>query len=192
MEHRLSEIIANAITHGIGAALAIIGAVILIVASVAHGTVRHVLSCTVFGGTLVLVYICSTLYHALVLTRANRVFRVLDHAAIYLLIAGTYTPFMIVSLRGTLGGAVLAVVWSLAAAGVVFKSVALERFPEFSTAAYVAMGWLGVITLRPLAWTDRIELTKTPPVALLSAREKMPFGVAPFYPYLKRAAVAGK
>ncbi len=153
MEHRLSEIIANAITHGIGAALAIIGAVILIVASVAHGSVRHVLSCAVFGGTLILVYICSTLYHALVLTRAYRVFRVLDHAAIYLLIAGTYTPFMIVSLRGTLGGALLlGVVWSLAAAGVVFKSVAIERFAGLSTAAYIAMGWLGVITLRPLTY----------------------------------------
>jgi hemolysin III len=152
MAHRVSEIITNAITHGIGTALAIIGAVILVLASVAHGTMRHVLSCAVFGGTLILVYICSTLYHALVHTRASRVFRVLDHAAIYLLIAGTYTPFMIVSVRGTLGGALLGVVWGLAAAGVVFKSVALERFAGLSTTAYIVMGWLGVITLRPLTY----------------------------------------
>jgi hemolysin III len=150
LEHRLGEIIANTVTHGIGAALAVAGVIVLVIASAAHGTARHIVSCGIFGGTLLLVYICSTLYHSLVRTRARHVFQVLDHSAIYLLIAGTYTPFTVVSLRGKLGWALLAVVWTLAAAGVVFKSLALGRFPAASVAVYILMGWLAVIAMRPL------------------------------------------
>lgn len=120
------------------------------IASAAHGTTRHIVSCGIFGGTLLLVYICSTLYHSLVRTRARHVFQVLDHSAIYLLIAGTYTPFTVVSVRGKLGWALLAIVWTLAAAGVIFKSLALGRFPTGSVAIYMLMGWLAVIAMRPL------------------------------------------
>lgn len=149
-EQRLGEIVANAVTHGIGAALAIAGVIVLMIVSVAHGTARHIVSCGIFGGTLLLVYICSTLYHSLVRTRARHVFQVLDHSAIYVLIAGTYTPFTVVSLRGKLGWALLIIVWTLAAAGVVFKSLALGRFPIASVAVYVLMGWLAVIAMQPL------------------------------------------
>ena len=97
--NRLGDILANAITHGVGAALAVAGTAYLIVVST-RGSASVVVGCSIFAGTLVLVYVCSTLYHSLVRTRARHVFRVLDHTAIYLLIAGTYTPFALVSLRG--------------------------------------------------------------------------------------------
>lgn len=148
--HRLSDIIANSVTHGIGAALAIAGVTVLVIASMEHGTARHIISCSVFGGTLLLVYLCSTLYHALVRTRARHVFQVLDHSAIYLLIAGTYTPFMAVSLRGSFGWTLLGLVWTLAAAGVVFTSLAVGHFPRMSVAVYVLMGWLALVAARPL------------------------------------------
>src|SRR3974377_1034912 len=111
--YRLGEFLSNAITHGVGAAFAIAGAVYLIMSST-RGTAWVVVSCSVFAATLVLVYLCSTLYHSLSLTRARRIFRVLDHSSIYLLIAGTYTPFSLVSLRGPVGWVLIGVVWTLA------------------------------------------------------------------------------
>jgi hemolysin III len=107
-EHRLGDIIANSVTHGVGAALAVAGAVALVVTAVG-GTAWQVASCSVFGSTLVLVYVCSTLYHSLVRTRARHVLRIIDHSAIYLLIAGTYTPFVLVPLHGQLGWLLLPV-----------------------------------------------------------------------------------
>jgi hemolysin III len=98
----------------------------------------------------VLVYVCSTLYHSLVRTRARHVFQILDHSAIYLLIAGTYTPFTLVSLRGSLGWFLFGVVWSLAIAGVIFKSFAVDRFAVASAVLYLCMGWFGVLAARPL------------------------------------------
>lgn len=145
----LGDILANAITHGIGAGLAIAGAVCLIAAST-RGTPRLIVSCAVFSGALVFVYVCSTLYHSLARTRARHVFRILDHAAIYLLIAGTYTPFTLVSLRGPLGWILFAAVWSLAVAGVVFKSLAVDRFAVASTLVYLLQGWLVVFVVRSL------------------------------------------
>ncbi len=148
-EHRLSDIIANSVTHGVGAALAVAGAVVLVVTA-AGGTAMQIVSCSVFSGTLVLVYVCSTLYHSLVRTRARHVLRIIDHSAIYLLIAGTYTPFALVSLRGRLGWLLFAIVWGLAILGIVFKSVAIGRFAIASVVVYLAMGWLGVFVTRPL------------------------------------------
>jgi len=145
----LSDILANVITHGIGAILAIAGSVFLIAAAT-RGSVWLVVSCSVFSGTLVLVYICSTLYHSLVRTRARHVFQVLDHSSIYLLIAGTYTPFTLIALRGRLGWFIFGVVWSLAIAGVVFKSFAVARFAVASAAVYLFQGWFIVIAARPL------------------------------------------
>jgi hemolysin III len=147
--YKLGDILANAITHGIGAVLAIVGAVYLITASI-HATTAVFAGCTVFAITLVLVYFCSTLYHSLVRTRARHVFQVLDHSAIYLLIAGTYTPFTLVSLRGPVGWFMFAVVWALAVAGVIFKSFAVGRFPVASALVYLFQGWFAVFALRPL------------------------------------------
>ena len=142
----LGDILANAITHGVGAVLAIAGAVCLMVAST-RGSGRVTVSCAIFSGVLVLVYLCSTLYHSLVRTRARHVFHVLDHSSIYILIAGTYTPFTLVSLRGKLGWVVFAIEWSLALTGVLFKSLALERLKDrrmaiLSTVVYLFQGWL--------------------------------------------------
>ena len=149
---RLSEILANAITHGIGAGLAIAGAVYLIVAST-RGTAWHVVSCSIFAATLVLVYICSTLYHSLVRTGARHVFHILDHSAIYLLIAGTYTPFALVTLRGPLGWTIFGIQWGLAIAGVVFKSFAVDRYELASALVYLAQGWFVVVAVVPLVHT---------------------------------------
>jgi hemolysin III len=104
----------------------------------------------VYGFTLILVYVFSTLYHSLVRTRARHVFQVFDHAAIYLLIAGTYTPFTLICLRGKVGWTLFAVVWTLAVAGIVFKSFALGRFVVASAVVYIIMGWLAVFAMRPL------------------------------------------
>jgi hemolysin III len=145
----LGDILANAITHGVGAALAIAGAAYLVMSST-RGTVWVVASCSVFAGTLVFVYVCSTLYHSLVRTRARHVFRVLDHSAIYLLIAGTYTPFTLVSLRGPVGWVLFGVVWTLAIAGVIFKSLAVDRFAVASALVYLFQGWFIVFAARPL------------------------------------------
>jgi hemolysin III len=147
--YHLGDILANAITHGIGAALAVVGGVYLIAAST-RGTVWQVVSCSIFAVTLVLVYLCSTLYHSLVRTRARHVFQVLDHAAIYLLIAGTYTPFTLVSLRGPVGWTLFGVVWGLAAAGVIFKSFAVGRYQVASALVYLFQGWFVVVAARPL------------------------------------------
>jgi hemolysin III len=146
----LGDILANAITHGIGAIFAVVGAIYLIALST-RGSAWVVASCSVFSATLVLVYVCSTLYHSLVRTRARHVLQVLDHSAIYLLIAGTYTPFTLVSLHGKLGWSVFAVEWSLAIAGVIFKSFAVGRFAVASALVYLFQGWFGVFATHYLA-----------------------------------------
>jgi hemolysin III len=148
-EPKLGDILANAISHGIGAVVAMVGAVYLIAASM-RGTDGQIVSCSIFATTLVLVYLCSTLYHSLSATRARYVFRIFDHSAIYLLIAGTYTPFMLVSLRGPVGWALFCIVWVLAVAGVVFKSLAVDRFAVASALLYLFQGWVVVFAARPL------------------------------------------
>ena len=154
-EFHLGDILANAITHGIGAAMAIAGAAYLIVQST-RGDTWEIVSCSIFAGTLILVYICSTLYHSLVRTRARHVFQILDHSSIYLLIAGTYTPFTLVSLRGPLGWSVFGVEWGLALAGVLSKSIAMDRFKQgrlavLSAFVYLLQGWFIVFAVKPLA-----------------------------------------
>jgi len=152
-EH-LGDTLANAITHGVGAALAIAGAVWMIVISI-RGSAWQVAACSIFAGTLILVYLCSTLYHSLVRTRARDVFQILDHSSIYLLIAGTYAPFTLISLRGPIGWTVFGIEWGLATAGVVSKSVAIDRFRRgwpavLSAMVYLFQGWLIVFVARPL------------------------------------------
>jgi len=147
--YKLGDILANAITHGIGFGLAVAGAVYMIGAST-RGTARHVVCCSIFTSTLILVYLCSTLYHSLVRTRARHVFHVLDHSSIYLLIAGTYTPFTLISLHGPLGWFVFGVEWGLAIAGVVFKCFAVDRFQVASALVYLFQGWFVVFAARPL------------------------------------------
>lgn len=144
------EELANAVSHGIGAMLAVAGLVGLLAVAARNGETWALTSAAVFGATLVLLYTASTLYHALPHPRAKRIFRVLDHSAIYLLIAGTYTPFTLGPLRGPWGWALFGVVWTAAIAGIVFKSVALGRAPIFSVVLYVAMGWSAIFAFGPL------------------------------------------
>jgi hemolysin III len=158
----LGEEIAASVTHGVGAALSVAGLVVMIVAAALRGTAWHVVACAIYGASLVLLYLCSTLYHAMTSPRAKRVFRVLDHASIYILIAGTYTPFTLVVLRGAWGWSLFGVVWALAVAGVVFKCFFTGRLNTLSTAVYVLMGWLAVVAVRPLlaacSWTALLWL----------------------------------
>ena len=144
------EEIANAITHGIGALLAIAGLVVLVVMAVVDGTVWHVVSFSIFGATLVLLYFASTLYHSLARTRARVVFNKIDHISIYLLIAGTYTPFCLIALRGWIGWTVFGIVWSCAILGAVLKAISIGTRVRLSTILYVLMGWVIIFAIKPL------------------------------------------
>ncbi len=137
-------------THAAGLVASVVGVSVLVYLGVVRDEALHVASAGVYGATLVALYAASTLYHAFRRPGVKRVLRVLDHCAIYLLIAGTYTPFVLVGLGGKLGWTLFGVVWAMAAAGIVFKVFATGRFAVVSTAAYVAMGWLGVVALGPL------------------------------------------
>jgi hemolysin III len=144
------EELANAITHGIGVALSIVGLVVMVVVATASGTAWHVTSVAIFGTALVLLYTSSTLYHSVRGADWKRVLRKFDHAAIFLLIAGTYTPFLLVSLRGPWGWSLFGVIWGLAAAGIALKFWFAGRFKVTSTLIYLAMGWLVVLAVKPM------------------------------------------
>ncbi len=144
------EEIANSITHGLGAVLSVAGLVALVAITASRGTSLQVVACAVYGASLVLLYLSSTLYHALTHLRAKEVFRILDHSAIFLLIAGTYTPFTLVTLRGAVGWALFGVVWSVALLGIAFKCFFTGRLHTLSTALYIGMGWIAVAAVRPL------------------------------------------
>jgi hemolysin III len=144
------EEIANAITHGIGALLAVAGLVVLIVMAAIHGSVWHIVSFSIFGTTLVLLYFASTLYHSLTHVKAKSVFHKFDHISIYLLIAGTYTPFCLTALRGWIGWTVLGVVWSCAILGAVLKAISVGKRIKLSTVLYILMGWVILVAIQPL------------------------------------------
>lgn len=144
------EEVANAITHGIGTALSIAGLVILIVFAALRGTAWHVVSFTIFGVTMVLLYTASTLVHSFREGKVKDLFETFDHSCIYLFIAGTYTPILLTALRSPLGWSLFGIVWGLAVAGVVFKAFFTKKFLVLSTLFYVAMGWLIVFAWKPL------------------------------------------
>jgi hemolysin III len=162
MPHRLplytvGEEIVHAATHGLGLVLSVAGLVILVGAASLRGDAWHVVGCAVFGSTLVLLYAASTLYHGARHLPAKRVLRRLDHAAVLLLIAGTYTPFALVNLRGAWGWTLLALVWGLAALGVALHLTHPGRGRRVSVPLSLAMGWLAVIALEPLLRTVHPE-----------------------------------
>lgn len=148
--YSINEEIANSITHGVGLILAIVGLGVLLSFAGRLGNGWHVVSCTVFAITLILQYTFSTLYHSIQLPRAKSVLRLLDHSAIFLLIAGTYTPFMLVNLRGAWGWTLFGVVWSLALFGVLFQVSLLRRWQGISLALYIGMGWVVVVAIKPM------------------------------------------
>lgn len=153
--YSLGEEIASAGTHALGAIACFSAGIVLIVLTALDGDRLRVIAASVFSATAVLLFIASTLYHAITHPRAKRWLKVLDHIAIYLLIAGTYTPFALVGLSGTWGWSLFGVVWGLAAAGVVFKLFFAGRFKLLSTLIYIAMGWLALIAYRPMV--ERID-----------------------------------
>jgi len=148
--YSIKEEIANSVTHGVGLILAIAGLGVLVAFASRLGNAWHVVSCTIFATTLILQYTFSTLYHSIQLPRAKSVMRVLDHSAIFLLIAGTYTPFMLVNLRGTWGWTLFGIVWTLALLGVFFQMSLLRRWQGFSLGLYIGMGWVVVIAIKPM------------------------------------------
>jgi len=144
------EELANAITHGVGLVLSLIGFVVLLVLALVRGGPWQIAGCAIYGVTLVSLYAASTLYHSASSLRLKRTLLIFDHCAIYLLIAGTYTPFLLVNLRGPWGWSLFGVVWGLALAGVLFKFWFAGHFPVLSTSFYVLMSWVGIVAVKPV------------------------------------------
>jgi len=148
--YTLREEIANSVTHGIGIVLAIAGLAVLTAFAALRGDVWHVVGCSIFGAALIICFTTSTLYHSVQVARIKQRLRALDHSAIFLLIAGTYTPFMLVNLRGPWGWSLLAVIWSLALAGIVLRLALKGRLHGLVVAIYLAMGWAVVVATEPM------------------------------------------
>jgi hemolysin III len=149
-EYNVQEEFVNVLTHGIGVLLSVGGGAVLITLAAVHAGLREVVSVSIFVGSLVLLYSASTLYHAARNPVARRRLKVLDHCAIFLLIAGTYTPFTLAALEGPWGWSLFGVIWGLAVFGVVFKLFFTGRYKAVSTATYIGMGWLAVVAFVPL------------------------------------------
>ncbi len=140
----------NVITHAIGIALSIVALVLLVLFASLYGTVWHIVSFSIYGGSLLALYSASTIYHSRKSPKWRYRFNIVDHSAIYILIAGTYTPFTLVTLNGTIGWVLFGVTWGIAAIGIIFKIFFTGRFDIISTIAYVAMGWIVIFAINPL------------------------------------------
>lgn len=148
--YTLGEEMINSLSHAIGTGLSIAGLILLLIKSISTGDPWKIVTSILFGTSLILLYFMSTLYHALPATIIKRIFRVFDHCTIYVLIAGTYTPFTLVSLRNSVGWIVMIVIWLAAIIGIVLNALDVERFAKASMVCYLAMGWCIVLTFRPL------------------------------------------
>lgn len=144
------EEIFNSITHGVGTLLSVAALILLVILSVGKGDIWHIVSYTIYGSTLVLLYLSSTLYHSFTKEKVKNLFARFDHAAIFLLIAGTYTPFLLTVLRGPLGWTLFGIIWGVAIIGVVIRSIYLTRFRKLMVALYLAMGWMFVLAVGPM------------------------------------------
>ncbi len=187
METRAArEELANSITHGLGLALSVAALPVLVWLAARHGDPWRIVAVTVYGTTLILLYGSSTLYHAFRTPRVKRIFQIFDYSAIYLLIAGTYTPFTLVNMRGPWGWTLFGVIWGLGIVGVVCSAIALEIFRYISPAVFVAMGWMVLVGIKPLmamvsgvglAWLIAGGLAYTIGV-IFFAWESLPYGHA--------------
>lgn len=146
--YTVGEEIANSITHGIGVLLSIAACVLLIVFSAQTGSAMKVVCASVYGTCLIILFLMSTLYHAIVPEKAKRVFRVFDHTSIFILIAGSYTPIALVTLGGALGWTIFGIVWGVSILGIVLNSISIERFKKFSMISYIALGWCVVFVIK--------------------------------------------
>jgi len=175
-----AEELANSLSHGVGLLAALVALPVLVVAAVRRGDAAGILGASIFGAALVSLYLTSTLYHAWPRTRGKERLRVLDHLAIFLLIAGTYTPFTLGALRGAWGWTLFGVVWGLALSGIAFKIMFGLRYPRVSTWFYLSMGWLALVAVKPfwdqvprwgLFWLAAGGLAYTVGVGFYAARE---------------------
>jgi hemolysin III len=157
--YSFKEELINSATHGVGVALAFIGLIVLVGLALVYGNIWHKVSFPIYGISLVLLYLASTLYHGIQQPKAKRVLRLLDHSAVYLLIAGTYTPFLMVKMQTPLGWSLLTAVWIIAVVGILFKVFYIGRYEKYTTMGYVAMGWICLIGARQI-------VTLMPPWAL--------------------------
>jgi hemolysin III len=146
----IKEEFANTLTHLIGILLSIVAISLLVVFSVLNGTALHVVSCCIFGGTMLLLYTSSTLYHAIQSKELKPLLRSIDHISIYFLISGTYTPLLLLGLGGTLGWVYFGIVWTITLLGLVFKIFFIGRFEKLSLILYLGMGWLALLLIKPL------------------------------------------
>ncbi len=158
--YTIAEEVANAITHGVGVIFGIIALVLMVVFASYGGDAWRIVSVSIFGSALILLYLASTLYHALPESSIKRMMRIFDHCAIYVLIAGTYTPFLLGDMRGPWGWVLFGILWGSAVAGIIFKFFFIGRFDLITTLLYVAMGWTALIAIKP-------ALAMLPPGALL-------------------------
>jgi hemolysin III len=149
-DYRLGEEIGNSVTHGIGILLSIAALVLMIVFSIHKANAVYLWSSIIFGSSLIILYSASTIYHAIPNKKARKVLKILDHSAIYILIAGTYTPFSLITLKGKLGLIILTVVWSVAIMGVLMQIFLKNKNIILSTILYVAMGWIVIFAIKPL------------------------------------------
>lgn len=145
-----AEEIANTVTHGIGAFLSIAALITLLLLALAHGDPWRITGFTIYGASLIALYTASSLYHAATNEKIKKLFRTLDHSAIYLLIAGTYTPILLIAMRGPLGWTLFGMIWTMAAAGLIFKLFFTGRWEWVSLAVYIAMGWLAIVAVKPM------------------------------------------
>ena len=148
--YTLGEELMNSISHGVGALFGIAALVLCVVRSAQSGDPYRIVSGSIFGFTVLILYLMSCLYHALKVNKAKRVFRVIDHCTIFLLIAGTYTPYTLVSLRDSVGWWVFGVIWATAIVGIVLNAVSLKKFSKISVALYLIMGWMIIIAYQPM------------------------------------------
>lgn len=150
-KYTLGEELLSAISHGIGALLSIAALVLCVVFSSIHGNPTAVVASSIYGATLIILYLMSTLYHSLKVNNAKRVFNIIDHCSIFLLIAGSYTPYVLVTLKGALGWTIFGIIWGAAILGIVFNAIDLNKYRKISMIAYIIMGWIIVFAFKPLA-----------------------------------------
>jgi hemolysin III len=158
-QYQLSEEIAHSIIHGIGIVLAIAALAVLTSFASMFGTARHIVSCSIYGATLIILYSASTLYHSIQHRTAKKLLRVFDHSAIFLLIAGTYTPFLLVSMQGALGWSFFGIIWGFAALGIAFQLFLLRKYKVLVVLLYIIMGWAIITVIKPL-------IASIPPIGL--------------------------
>lgn len=194
---RTKEELASAITHAGGVIASVAGGVVLITLAALSGSASQVVGASVFAASLVLLYSASTAYHIAIRDTLRRRLRVFDHCAIYILIAGTYTPFTLTVLRGPWGWTLLGIAWGLALAGIVFKLFFIGRFPRLSTALYIAMGWMVLVAAGPLvrsldpaalAWLVAGGLAYTGGTAFYHS-QRIPYGHAVWHLFVLAGSV---